>query len=42
MRDANFWRVASVLTDDPEAAKWDGGTLTLGPCAGILLLAEKP
>ncbi len=34
------WRVTKALTDDIEAAKWEDGTLTLAPCAGILLLAE--
>ena len=36
----NGWRVTSALTDDPEAATWANGALTLAPCAGILLLAE--
>lgn len=35
------WRVASVLTDDSAAAKWENGRLSLAPCAGILLVAEK-
>ena len=34
------WLVTKALTDDPELAKWEDGTLTLAPCAGILLLAE--
>ena len=34
------WRVVDAMTDDPEAAKWEDGTLTLAPCAGILLVAE--
>ena len=36
------WRIASALTDAPDAAKWEDGALTLAPCAGILLLAEAP
>ena len=36
----NGWRVTNALTDDPKAAIWANGTLTLAPCAGILLLAE--
>ena len=35
------WRVASVLTDDPAAAKWEDGRLSLAPCSGVLLMAEK-
>ncbi|MBR3086123.1 MAG: hypothetical protein IKH04_06945 [Kiritimatiellae bacterium] len=35
------WRVASALADAPDAAKWEDGTLTLAPCAGIVLLAGK-
>ena len=35
------WRVTRALTDDPAAAKWEDGKLTLAPCAGILLMAEK-
>ena len=36
------WRVASAQTDAPDAAKWEDGTLTLAPCAGILLMLETP
>ena len=35
------WRVIQALTDDPALARWEGGRLTLAPCAGILLVAEK-
>ena len=35
------WRVTRALTDDPNLAKWEDGKLTLAPCAGILLMAEK-
>ena len=42
MKLRDGWRVTSALTDDSAAAKWDGETLTLGSCSGILLLAEKP
>ncbi|MBR3084899.1 MAG: hypothetical protein IKH04_00705 [Kiritimatiellae bacterium] len=35
------WSVESAVTDAPDAAKWNDGTLTLAPCAGILLLARK-
>ena len=35
------WRVSQALTDDPALARWEDGKLTLAPCAGILLLAEK-
>ena len=35
------WRVTRALTDDPDLAKWEDGKLTLAPCAGILLMAEK-
>ncbi len=35
------WRVDSAITDDPALAKWDGGRLSLAPCSGILLMAEK-
>ena len=34
------WRVVCAITDDFDAAKWENGTLTLAPCAGILLMAE--
>ena len=36
------WRVSSAITDDADAAKLADTTLTLAPCAGILLLLEKP
>ena len=36
------WHVLSTLTDDADAAKFAGTTLTLAPCAGILLMLEKP
>ena len=42
MKLRDGWRVTNALTDDPAAAKWDGETLTLDSCSGILLLAEKP
>ena len=35
------WRVVRAITDDPAAAAWSEGTLSLAPCAGILLLAER-
>lgn len=35
------WRVTSSLTDDPESANWAGGILSLAPCSGMLLMAEK-
>ena len=34
------WRVSAALTDDADAARWDGASLALAPCAGILLLLE--
>ncbi len=37
----NGWHVAGAITDAPESAKWEDGKLTLAPCAGILLMAEK-
>ena len=36
------WRIVSALTDAPDAAKWEDGALALAPCAGILLLTERP
>ncbi len=36
------WRIVTALTDAPDAAEWEDGSLTLAPCAGILLLAEAP
>jgi hypothetical protein len=36
------WRISSTLTDDAEAAKLADTALTLAPCAGILLMLEKP
>ena len=35
------WRVYQAQTDDPSSAKWEDGRLTLAPCSGILLMAEK-
>ena len=35
------WRVVRAITDDPAATAWSEGTLSLAPCAGILLLAER-
>ena len=35
------WRISSTLTDDADAAKLAGTSLTLAPCSGILLLLEK-
>ena len=35
------WRVTHAITDDSDLAKWEGGRLSLAPCAGILLMAEK-
>ena len=37
----NGWRVSRALTDDSASAKWEGGKLTLAPCSGILLMAER-
>lgn len=34
------WKVASVLTDDASAAKWEDGRLTLAGNSGILLMLE--
>ena len=35
------WRVSRTLTDDPALAKWEDGKLTLAPCSGVLLVAER-
>lgn len=35
------WTVRRAITDDPAAAKWEDGKLTLEPNAGILLMTAK-
>lgn len=35
------WRVVSAHTDDPDAAAFENGTLSLDGNAGILLMMER-